>query len=187
MQGRVSGVRCAILTVKSRVLVDDRRCSSEGDELGAAGGTMADLSVLDGLVGHGVLSEVLADHFSLNLNGSPVLAGVNLADGSAHLGHNNGVTEVGPHGLGLLAVRGVLDRVLQLADKAVILGVHAVLEPSPLSGLEKSDNLCGVHLEQLVELNTSVNLLLEWLSLGNLWDCVNYLRHLQLTLGDTYK
>lgn len=157
--------------------------SAEGDELGATGGAMADLSVLDGLVGHGVLSEVLAHHLGLDLDGGPVLAGVDLADGADHLGHDDGVTEVGLHGLGLLAVRGVLDGGLELLDEAVVLGVHAVLEAAALAGLEKSDDLCGVHLEELVELDTSVNLLLEWLSLGDLARGGNCVGHIQLTKG----
>ena len=145
------------------------RCqrSSEGDELGTTGGTVADLSVLDGLVGHGVLGEVLANHLGLHLNGGPVLAGVDLADGADHLGHDDRVTQVGLHGLGLLTVRGVLDGSLELLDEPVVLGVHTVLESSALAGLEHGDNLSGVEFEELVELDTSVNLLLEWLSLGN--------------------
>jgi hypothetical protein len=129
---------------------------------------VTNLSVLDGLVRHGVLSEVLADHLSLDLDGGPVLSGVDFTDGSAHLGHDDSVTEVSLDGLGLLTVRGVLDGGLKLLDESVVLGVHAVLESSALSGLEKSDNFSGVELEELIELDTSVNLLLEWLSLGDL-------------------
>ena len=134
---------------------------------------MTDLSVLDGLVGHGVLGEVRANHLGLDLDGGPVLSGVNLADGSDHLGHDDGVTEVSLDGLGLISVSGVLDGGLKLLDEPVVLGVHTVLEPTTLTGLEHSDNLSGVEFEELVELDTSVNLLLEWLSFGDLSRGVN--------------
>ena len=134
---------------------------------------MTDFTVLDGLVGHGELGKVLTDHLSLDFDGGPKLSGVDFADRTDHLGHNDSVTKVGLDGLGLFTVRGVFDGGLKLLDESVVLGVHSVLESSALSGLEKSHNLFGAQFEELVQLNTSVNLLLEWLSFGNSSCCVN--------------
>lgn len=94
---------------------------------------MTDLSVLDGFVGHGELTEVLSDHFSLDFTSGPVFSRVDFADGADHIGHDDGVTEVSLHSLGLFTVRGVFDGGLQLLDKSVVLGVHTVLEASSLS------------------------------------------------------
>jgi len=162
--------------------------SSEGDELGTTGSTVTDLTVLDGLVGHGVLTEVLADHFSLDIDGSPVLARVNLANGADHLGHDDSITQVGLDGLGLLTVGGVLDGELELFDKSVVLGVDLLelgVQSPPLSRLEKSDDLVLAHLEELIELDTSVDLLLEWLSFLGLGTSSLSFRHLQLTVEVT--
>ena len=154
--------------------------STEGDELGASGGTVTNLTVLDGLVGHGVFGEVLTAHVSLDLDGSPVLSRVDLSDTTDHLGHDDSVTEVGLDGLGLLTVGGVLDGGPDLLDESVVLGVDTVLESATLSGLEKGDDVLGVHLEELVDFDTSVSLFLEWFSLGDLSG--GCFRHLQLTI-----
>ena len=154
--------------------------SSEGHELGTSGGTVTDLTVLDGLVSHGVLGEIVAAHVGLDLNGGPVLARVDLSDTTDHLGHNDGVTEVGLDGLGLLTVGGILDRGPDLLDESVVLGVNTVLESSSLARLEKGDDVLGVHLEELVDFDTSVNLFLEWFSLGGSGG--GGFRHLQLTI-----
>ena len=94
---------------------------------------MSDLSVLDGLVGHGELTEVLSNHLSLDFASGPVFSRVDFADGADHIGHDDGVTEVGLHSLGLFTVRGVLDCGLELLDKSVVLRVDTVLESSSLS------------------------------------------------------
>jgi len=154
--------------------------SSEGDEFRASGGSVTNLTVLDGLVGHRVLSEVLSNHIGTDLDRGPVLAGVDLGDSTDHLGHDDGVTEVSLDSLGLLTVRSVLDGGSNLLDESVVLGVDSVLEPTTLSGLEEGDDVLGVHLEELVDLDTSVNLFLKWFSLGDLGG--GCFRHLQLTI-----
>ena len=140
--------------------------SLDGDELGASGGTVADLTVANGLVGHGVLSEVVADHVSFDFNRVPVLAGVDLSDGTDHLGHDDAVAQVSLDGLGLLAVGGVLDGLGELLDQTVIAGEDAASETSSLSRPEHGDHLRGADLKELVELDASVNLLFEWFFFG---------------------
>ena len=164
--------------------------SSEGDELGATGGTMADLTVLDGLVGHGVLGQILSDHLSLHVDGGPVLARVHLADRANHFGHDDGITQVGLDGLGLLTIGSVLDGFLELFDESFVLGVDLLelrVHSSPLTRLEKSDNFRIGHGEELLKLNTSVDLFLEWL-LFKTGVCTSLsFRHIQLTVEVTNK
>merc|ERR1719371_64717 len=69
-----------------------RVCSSTITQ--ATGNSMT--AVTHRLVGHGVLTEVVSDHVTLDLDRSPVLSSVDFGDGADHLGHDDGVTEVGP-------------------------------------------------------------------------------------------
>ena len=117
---------------------------------------MTDLTVFDGLVRHRVLSEILTNHVGLDFNGSPVFARVNFSNTSDHLGHDDSVTEVGLDSLGLLTVRGVLDAGLDLLDKSIVLGVDTMSVTTTLAGLEHGNNLFELHLEELVDLDTSV-------------------------------
>ena len=122
---------------------------------------MADLSVLDGLVGRRVLTEVVTDHVSLDFDLSPDLARVHCGDGTDHFGHDDGIAQVGLDSLGLVTELSVLCGVLELLGKLAVALGHTVLESAASARLEHRDNLSGVHLEQLVELDTSVNLLSE--------------------------
>merc|ERR1712110_803822 len=60
--------------------------SPEVSEFGTTSSTLADLTVADGFVGHGELSDVFAAHVGLDFNIGPVLASVDTADGGDHLG-----------------------------------------------------------------------------------------------------
>jgi len=94
---------------------------------------MTDLTVTNWLVGHGVSAEVVTNHVGLDLDGVPVLAGVHFSDRADHIGHDDGVSQVSLHGLGLLTVASVLDGKLELLNKSVVLGVNSVLKSSALS------------------------------------------------------
>ena len=122
----------------------------------------------NGLVGHGVFAEVVADHVSSDFDGVPVFTRVDFANGTDHLGHDDGVSEVCLDWSGLLTVRGVLDRLSHLLDETVVAGVDSTSESSACSGSEHSDDVSGGDLQELVELDTSVNLLFEWFSFGSL-------------------
>ena len=142
--------------------------SLEGDELGASGGTDTDLTVTNGLVSHGVLTEVVADHVSLNFDTVPVLARVDFANGADHLGHDDAVAQMSLDGLWLLTVRSVLDGLGQLLDEAVVARVDSLSKSPSLAGAEHSDQLFGLQLKELLEFDTSVNLLSECFFLGSL-------------------
>lgn len=94
---------------------------------------MTDLTVTNRLVSHGVSAKVVTDHIGLDLDGVPVLSGVDLSDGTDHLGHDDGVSQVSLHGLGLLTIGSVLHGELELLNKSVVLGVNSVLKSSALS------------------------------------------------------
>ena len=151
-----------------------------GDELGASGGTVTDLTVPDGLVGHGVLSDVVSNHVSFDFNFGPVLATVDCGNGADHLGHDDGITKVGLDGLWLLTKLRVLGGVLELLGQLAVALGDTVLESAALASLEHGDNLSGIHFEQLVELDTSVNLLSErfffaCIGLSGCLGCCNFL------------
>ena len=139
--------------------------SLDGHELGSPGSTVTDLTVANGLVGHGVFTEVVTDHVGLDLDGVPVLSGVDLADGADHLGHDDAVSEMGLDGLGLLTVWGLLHGLGQLLDQTVVTRVDSASESAALARAKHSDDLLGGKFEELVELDASVNLLFEWFSL----------------------
>ena len=145
-----------------------RGVSLDGDELGASGSTVTDLTVANGLVGHGVFTEVVTDHVSLDLNGVPVLSGVDLSNGTDHLGHDDAVSEMCLDGLGLFAMRGLLHGLDELLDQTVVTRVDTASESSAGAGAEHSDDLLSRELEELIKLNASVNLLFEWFSFGRL-------------------
>ena len=145
-----------------------RARSLDGDELGASGGTDTDLTVTNGLVSHGVLAKVVADHVSPDLHRVPVFARVDFGDGTDHLGHDDTVPQVRFHRRRLLSIGGVLDGLRQLLDETVVTRVDPASESPALARSEHGDDIGGVHLEELVELDTSVNLLFEWFSFGSL-------------------
>jgi len=124
--------------------------------------------VTNGLVGHGEFSEVVTNHIGLDFDGVPVFARVNLTDGTDHLGDDDSVSEMGLDGRGLLAVSAVLHRLDELLDETVVTRVDSTSESSALTGSEHGNNFVGAHLEELLKLDTSVNLLFEWFSLGSL-------------------
>ena len=142
--------------------------SLDGDELGTSGGTDTDLTVANRLVSHGEITEIFTNHVCLDFDGVPVLAGVDFADRSNHLGHDDGITEMGLDWLGLLTIWSFLDGLCQLLDQTVVTRVDSTSESSALSSLEHSDNFLGAKLEELVKFDTSVNLLFEWFSFGSL-------------------
>ena len=58
----------------------------------------------NGLVGKGELTEVVAEHFRLDLDVDEDLAVVDASDGTDHLGEDDHGAEVGLDGFGLLTV-----------------------------------------------------------------------------------
>ena len=153
---------------RKKCFVDKTECSLDGHELGTSGGTDTDLTVTNGLVSHGVLTKVVTNHVSSDLDGVPVLSGVDFGNGTDHLGHDDAVSEMGLDRLGLLSVRALLHGLDQSLNKTVVAGLDSTSEASLLAGAEHVDNLRGGELKKLLELDTSINLLSECFFLGSL-------------------
>ena len=144
------------------------KCSSQvGHELGRSGGTLTDFTVTHWLVSEGVLSQEVTNHVSFDFDWVPVLAAIDVDDGVAHLWDDDAVSQVGLDGLGLVSWLDVLLGLSEFLDESVVLSSNAVSKSSSLSRVHESDNFITGHLEQLVQLVSSPDLLLEWLLLGN--------------------
>lgn len=79
--------------------------------------------MLDGLVRHGILSEVSSHHLGLDLHTDVRLARVHTNHGTDHFGHDDHVTKVSLDDLGLLVHGALLLGLSQLLEEnAVLLG-----------------------------------------------------------------
>ena len=120
------------------------------------------------LVGKGVFSQEMTDHIGFDLNGVPVFSTVAVNDRSAHLWHDDGVSEMSLDTLWFLTDDGMLLLEVKFLLKSIVLSVDSVSESSLLSGFHESDNFGSVHIEKFIEFVSSVNLLLERLFLNDL-------------------
>lgn len=109
----------------------------------------------------GELSEVVADHLSLDLDLVELLAGVDTNDGTDHLGDDDHVTEVSLDEVGLLVGLGLLLGLAELLDQTHGLALEATVEPSASASVDDITELLGREVEELVEVDTAVGELLE--------------------------
>ena len=149
-------------------LCDSGTLSQVGNEFGRSGGTLTNSTVANWLVSKRKLGKVVANHVGLDLDWVPVLATVHVHNGIAHFWHNDAVSQVGLHGLWLLAGWNILLGLSQFFDKSIILSLDSVSESSLLSGVEQINNFVIAHLQEFIELVASENLLLEWFLLWGL-------------------
>ena len=133
----------------------------EGDEAGGVGGTDTGATVLHGLVGQGELTEVVADHLTLDFHSVELLAVVDANDGANHLGHHDHVAEVGADSLGLLADLHVLLRLAELLDQRHRLALQATLEATAGTGVDKARELLVLQLQELLDLEAAEGELVE--------------------------
>ena len=115
------------------------------------------------LVGHGELSQIVADHVSFDLNWIPVLSTVDINDGSTHFWDNNTVPKMSFHTFWLFNWYSRFLGLSELCAKSVIFSMDSSLESPLLSGSHEFDNLLWVHFEELIKLVASVHLLSEGL------------------------
>ena len=71
---------------------------------------------------------------------------------------------MGLDGSGLLTVGSILDGLRELLDETVVTGVDSTSESSACAGPEHGNDFLCAELKELVELDTSVNLLFECFS-----------------------
>ena len=129
---------------------------------------MTDLSVTNWLVSQGILSEVVTNHVSSDFNWVPVFARVDFAHGGYHLWHNDAITKMSLDWLWLLSEWSILDGLDELFDESIVtsLVVSFISHSSSLSGSEHCDDLVSWHGNELLKLDSSVNLLSECFFLG---------------------
>ena len=139
----------------------------ERDETRRVSGTDTGATVVNGLVGKGELAEVVTDHLRLDLDGVEGLAVVDTDDRPDHGGGDDFVAAVGVDGLGLLTLGGFSLGPEDLAHEDGVLDLLATGAAAALTGGEELVDVLLAHVEELVELDTSVLELLEG-SLGGL-------------------
>lgn len=147
----------------------------ERDETRRVGGTDTGTTVVNGLVGKGELAEVVTDHLRLDLNSVESFAVVDTDDRADHGGGDDFVAAVGVDRIGLLTLGGKLLGLEDLAHEDGVLDLLATGTAATLTGREELVDVLLAHVEELVELDTSVLELLE----GSLDGC---LRHLLLVV-----
>jgi len=128
---------------------------------------VTDLTVTNWLVSHRELTEVVTNHVSFDFDWVPVLSRVDFAHGRDHLWHDDAVSQVSLNWLWFVSWLGGLDGGDKLLGESIVtsLTVSSISHSSSLSGSEHANDLVGGHGQELVELNTSVNLLSECLLL----------------------
>ncbi|KAI3484861.1 hypothetical protein L1887_51915 [Cichorium endivia] len=143
--------------------VDSRRKTrrlSDGEEA-VDGGTLTLGAVAGGDVGHGELAEVVADHLGLDLGVDEEATGVDADDGADHLGHDDHVTQVRLDHGGLLVGLALGLGLAQTLDEAHGLALEAALELSAGTGVDDLHEVLVGHVEERVELDTTVGELAE--------------------------
>ena len=110
----------------------------------------------------------MSDHVGFDLNRVPVFSTVAINDGSAHLWHDDGVSEMSLDTNWFFTDDGVLLGVIDFLLESIILSVVSVSESSLLSGFHEVNNLISAHIEEFIKLDTSVDLLSERLLFYNL-------------------
>ena len=118
------------------------------------------------LVSEGVLGQEMSDHISFDFNGVPIFSTVAVNNRSAHLWHDDGISEMSLDTLWLLTNDGVLLGEVKFLLESLVLSVNSVSESSLLSGFHQSNDFGSAHIEEFIELDTSVDLLSEWLFNG---------------------
>merc|ERR1712029_922220 len=133
----------------------------QGNETGRVRSTDTRATVTDGVVRDRELSQVVADHLRLDLDGVELLARVDTNDGADHLRNDDHVTEVSLDDSGLLIRRGLLLRLAELLDQAHRLALEAAVEPSAGTGVDDIAELLAGEVEELIQVDAAVGELAE--------------------------
>ena len=105
----------------------------------------------------------MTNHVRLDFDGVPVLSSLYIDNGSNHLWHDDAVSQMSFDCLWFLTIRSFLFGFPELFDESVISLVDSVSESSSLSGSQQLYKLIHWVLQEFLQLNTSVDLLLEGL------------------------
>lgn len=105
-------------------------------------------SMLHRLVTNAELPQVKPHHLRLDLHLVILLAAVNPNHGSNHLRHDNHVSQVRLHQVGLLVGFGVLFRAAEFLDKAHGFAFQAAVEAAAGAGVDDVAELGGGEVEK---------------------------------------
>ena len=97
-------------------------------------GTNSWLTVGNSLISHGEFSEIVADHFGFNFDGSEGFSGVDIDDTLDHLGKDDAVSKMCFNGLGLFSNTAFLLRLQKSFKESSVSGVQLPSKSSSLSG-----------------------------------------------------
>uniref|UniRef100_A0AAG5D023 Uncharacterized protein n=1 Tax=Anopheles atroparvus TaxID=41427 RepID=A0AAG5D023_ANOAO len=126
------------------------------NKTGAMGSTDTGTTVLDRLVGHGELAQVVTDHVGSDFRLVERLAIVDTNGGTDHLRNDDHVTQMGLH-TGRLLVRGrVLLRQSQLLDQCLGLPALAALEAPLSTAVHQLHQCLLLHVQQLIQIHTTI-------------------------------
>merc|ERR1719411_2083278 len=126
----------------------------EGDESGGARSSDTRPSVLHRLVRDLELSKIVSDHLGFDLHLGEDLAVVNAHDGAGHLGDHDHVSQVSLDDIGLL-VRRTLLLLLELLDEGHGLALQSPGELAPDPAGEELHESLIVHVQELVEVDST--------------------------------
>ncbi len=114
-----------------------------------------------GDVGHGELAKVVTNHLGLDLGGDEEATGVDTDDGANHLGDDDHVTKVGLDGSGLLVGEALGLGLTETLDETHGLALKTTLETSAGTSVDNAHEVLVGHVEERVELDTTVGELAE--------------------------
>ena len=108
-----------------------------------------------GLVRDREFAEVMADHLGLDLDAVEYLAVVDAHDAADHLGHDDHVSQVRLHGLGLVHGPAGLFRPAQSGYEALGLCLEPAVDAAARARVDELGELLVVQVEKLLELDAA--------------------------------
>jgi len=129
----------------------------ERNETGRVGSADTGPTMLDWLVGDRELAQIMTNHLGFDFNLVECFALVDSDDASDHLGHDDHVSQVRLHGLGLLVGKTSLLRLTQLLDETHRLALETTSQLAANAAREQLHQLVGRHVQQLVKVDSSVS------------------------------
>ena len=120
------------------------------------GGTDTWSSVLHRFVTDRELPEIMTNHFRPNLHLVEALAVVHAHHAADHFGDDYHIPQVCPHWGWFLPRRGVLFSFPQFFDESQGLPLQTTLESPPGAGVEQLHQILHVHVQELVQVDSTI-------------------------------
>lgn len=149
-------IRFGLLSADSLLRILLKRNESRG-----VGGSDAGASVAYGFVGHREFSEVVSNHFGFDFDPVEQLSVVDGDDRSDHFGHDEHVAKVSFDGFRLVHGSAGFLRFAETSDESLRFRFESAINSSTSARVDQFGELFVVHVQELVELDTSEHELLE--------------------------